>query len=647
MVYGMNPSRYERDRYNYEYNNGMVNRDSSDWYERERIEREMFEERSRREHERRHAADQAAQAEALRQRRRSELEREISRLTGELFDVTHARADRTQGRSAAILGRTVALKDSSVKGLEAALHSITGSDGTAGTECADAAYARQVIGWGPVLISTGSAVVSGSVSTGNTASITFPAFVTQQTIAEWSIYDASSGGNRYYHKAITAASWHGGEQCPLCGTKLRDRKRSVDDGAFVGCGKWPDCGFAWSPMWGATIPCRGDEFGKTVTVMAGVYDAACVWRLAREACVDLPGELTTNDPHAAWTEVLKAADACGRVKKLFDIALIEYPAARTVQGRRMVAAWQSWKHGRVEAEPLRAVEKKMPAIKSDPMKIATDANLHALCCTLADLFTMGEAATLCRSAGLDSSTGVRMADTRICRDDVTWTPTADGWRQLLEQAQRQNRLSQLRCALLESISPDSRKKIFLRESDSRKKKLFEQWATWNESNKCTDAAPVGMVVEKDKVEDNMMIDKSNRKSTIDTIVDTVVSTTKEDSVDAAWLTAADEALEIGKPVAKQILKEFAGSGPMGKKVLSAIDSPIGEGAVAWTMGWAIMGYGPLRGNALGAKTLRLSKALRVRGLKPVTDMLAKRFIRPMSKRLTTLIEGLPALVGEG
>lgn len=650
MVYGMNPSRYERDRYNYEYNNGMVNRDSSDWYERERIEREMFEERSRREHERRHAADQAAQAEALRQRRRSELEREISRLTGELFDVTHARADRTQGRSAAILGRTVALKDSSVKGLEAALAEDTGALATAverRTELWRSVHDSLRRQYWSRIPEDDRELLSHSTPETNTKSTLrdrhtaaaedhmqrgVSVIGADASIADLETELVSDGPDGLSEHA----SWHGGEQCPLCGTKLCDRKRSVDDGAFVGCGKWPDCGFAWSPMWGAIIPCRGDEFGKTVTVMAGVYDAACVWRLAREACVDLPGELTTNDPHAAWTEVLKAADACGRVKKLFDIALIEYPAARTVQGRRMVAAWQSWKHGRVEAEPLRAVEKKMPAIKSDPMKIATDANLHALCCTLADLFTMGEAATLCRSAGLDSSTGVRMADTRICRDDVTWTPTADGWRQLLEQAQRQNRLSQLRCALLESISPDS-----------RKKKLFEQWATWNESNKCTDAAPVGMVVEKDKVEDNMMIDKSNGKSTIDTIVDTVVSTTKEDSVDAAWLTAADEALEIGKPVAKQILKEFAGSGPMGKKVLSAIDSPIGEGAVAWTMGWAIMGYGPLRGNALGAKTLRLSKALRVRGLKPVTDMLAKRFIRPMSKRLTTLIEGLPALVGEG
>jgi len=117
-------------------------------------------------------------------------------------------SDKTNFSQQANLERNLGISPSAIR--YAALHSITGSDGTAGTECADAAYARQVIGWGPVLISTGSAVVSGSVSTGNTASITFPAFVTQQTIAEWSIYDASSGGNRYYHKAITAATWPAG-----------------------------------------------------------------------------------------------------------------------------------------------------------------------------------------------------------------------------------------------------------------------------------------------------------------------------------------------------------------------------------------------------------------------------------------------------
>lgn len=65
------------------------------------------------------------------------------------------------------------------------------------------------------------------------------------------------------------------------------------------------------------------------------------------------------------------------------------------------------------------------------------------------------------------------------------------------------------------------------------------------------------------------------------------------------------------------------------------------------MGWSIMGYGPLRGTTLGPRTTRLSKELRVRGLKPITDLVGKRFIRPISKRLTTLIEGLPAIVGEG
>lgn len=60
-----------------------------------------------------------------------------------------------------------------------------------------------------------------------------------------------------------------------------------------------------------------------------------------------------------------------------------------------------------------------------------------------------------------------------------------------------------------------------------------------------------------------------------------------------------------------------------------------------------MGYGPLCSATLGPKTMRLSKELRVRGLKPITDVIGKKFIRPISKHLTTLIEGLPSITGEG
>ena len=143
----------------------------------------------------------------------------------------------------------------------------------------------------------------------------------------------------------------------------------------------------------------------------------------------------------------------------------------------------------------------------------------------------------------------------------------------------------------------------------------------------------------DKVESN--------KGTLDTIIGAVVQRAQEDVVHAGWRTAADEALEIGKPVAKQILKEFAGAGAFGKRAIAAIDTPLGEGVVALVMGWGIIGYGPLRGTKLGPRTMRLSKELSIRGFKPFTDLVAQRFIRPISKRLGTLIEGLTAIAGEG
>ena len=234
------------------------------------------------------------------------------------------------------------------------------------------------------------------------------------------------------------------------------------------------------------------------------------------------------------------------------------------------------------------------------------------------------------------------------------------WSQLLREAERQGATWDFHQALRYETG-DARKfeaawkawersREEEREAEAAAKRAADARAKKEAAAKtaaCTAASAVGTTAKKDEVKKAMSDTKgSGGKGAIESIVDTVIDTTKEDGADAAWRTAADEALEIGKPVAKQIVKEFAGSGAFAKKVLAAIDTPIGEGAVAWTMGWGIMGYGPLRGKALGAKTMRLSKELRVRGLKPITDAIGKKFIRPVSKRLTTLIEGLPSIVGE-
>lgn len=176
----------------------------------------------------------------------------------------------------------------------------------------------------------------------------------------------------------------------------------------------------------------------------------------------------------------------------------------------------------------------------------------------------------------------------------------------------------------------------------------EQQAESKRSKPCKSTAAEDTVdkknVSKKDEETKKMASKTGEKSTFDSIVDTVTTTTKEDAVDASWRTAAAEATEIAKPVAKQILKEVGGT--FAKPLIAGIDTPIGTGAVSWVTGWAIMGYGPLRGKELGPKTMRLSKELRIAGIQPLTNALAKRFIAPMRKRLTTLLEDLPSLVGE-
>jgi ssDNA-binding Zn-finger/Zn-ribbon topoisomerase 1 len=175
----------------------------------------------------------------------------------------------------------------------------------------------------------------------------------------------------------------------------------------------------------------------------------------------------------------------------------------------------------------------------------------------------------------------------------------------------------------------------------------ESKAPARETTKCNSSVHVSKIAQESEESDmvaNAKTGSNSESTTVDSIVSAVVAATKEDGADAAWRTAADEATEMAKPVVKQILKEVGGNWT--KPLIARIDTPIGTGAVAWFTGWAIMSYGPFRGKALGPKTLRLSKELRIAGLKPLTDTVAKRFVTPMRKRLTSLIEELPALTGE-
>jgi hypothetical protein len=87
-----------------------------------------------------------------------------------------------------------------------AVNTAAGTDALAGTECSDANYARQVVTWNTPTVN------SGDVSTTNSNAPTYPAFAVAQTIVEWALYDAITGGNRIYHKGITSQAVASGNQ---------------------------------------------------------------------------------------------------------------------------------------------------------------------------------------------------------------------------------------------------------------------------------------------------------------------------------------------------------------------------------------------------------------------------------------------------
>jgi ssDNA-binding Zn-finger/Zn-ribbon topoisomerase 1 len=120
--------------------------------------------------------------------------------------------------------------------------------------------------------------------------------------------------------------------------------------------------------------------------------------------------------------------------------------------------------------------------------------------------------------------------------------------------------------------------------------------------------------------------------------------TKEDLGDAVWRTTADEVVETCKIPAKTALRKLQRTSlgkPVASFTLKAIDHPLGEGVFSLACGLGIVTYGPLMGRALGPKTMRLSKELRVKGLKPFTDLFARTIIAPVRGTITKLVESLP------
>lgn len=113
-------------------------------------------------------------------------------------------SDRTNYCQLANLEANLGLSPSAPRYL--ALMTAAGTDGAPGTECADAYYVRQVIAFNAPTTN------ASNCSTSNSGQVTFPAFAAQQTIVEWSLWDAVTGGNRLYHKALTPQAIAAGNQ---------------------------------------------------------------------------------------------------------------------------------------------------------------------------------------------------------------------------------------------------------------------------------------------------------------------------------------------------------------------------------------------------------------------------------------------------
>lgn len=323
------------------------------------------------------------------------------------------------------------------------------------------------------------------------------------------------------------------DRCPACSLLLRTCKRQCDDRKFIGCTSYPDCKFAWSPIWGVSY----------------------------------------------GTETMRIVSA-SEIKLAYFLTQL----ARKLTLLRSVAT----------------------ACNITPSTVLHDTGVLALNAWCA-FFMQVESADMLG----------------VCRDAI------------IEKAH---------------MTP------------SEQQQFANLWNAWHELRRFEihehqkDAAPCTITVcdgKNNQTEQEQVVRKnmatngiSNVGGVCSTIINTVVSETTADGADAGWRSLAEEALEVGKPVVRQLVKETFGAGLTARKINAAMATPIGEGAIAWTMGWAIMGYGPLRGKSLGAKTLRLSKELRVRGLQPITDTIGRKFIRPISKRLAEMLENIPDFVNE-
>jgi ssDNA-binding Zn-finger/Zn-ribbon topoisomerase 1 len=260
--------------------------------------------------------------------------------------------------------------------------------------------------------------------------------------------------------------------------------------------------------------------------------------------------------------------------------------------------------------------------------VTTDSDpLAALVRALARHFTTRDACDLCVEAGLDLQRPMPLdaSDT----SSVAWTV-------LLCEAVVQGREQALQARVRGALD------VF---GAGTSKVVDGLWATWSSCTSCTTPGTAA-TVKKEEVKETMSEEKTMTTTApgIGAAFDMFVEMTKDDTGDAAWRTGADETVEILKAPAMVALKKMQRTAlgkPAAAWALKALNHPLGEGVFSWASGMAIVTYGPLRGKALGPKTMRLSKELRVKGIKPFTDLFAKTIIAPVRVAIVKLVENLP------
>lgn len=234
---------------------------------------------------------------------------------------------------------------------------------------------------------------------------------------------------------------------------------------------------------------------------------------------------------------------------------------------------------------------------------------------------------LCTVAGLDPKRPLPITPA---------TDAAEAWSTLLSEACAQGNVKALRAQVFS---------IFNRRWPQEQIMLDKLWCKWvlMPSTTCTSKAQPSTTAEEE-VKETMSEKTLTTTPGIGAAFDMFVEMTKDDTGDAAWRTGADETVEILKAPAMVALKKMQRTAlgkPAAAWALKALNHPLGEGVFSWASGMAIVTYGPLRGKALGPKTMRLSKELRVKGIKPFTDLFAKTIIAPVRVAIVKLVENLP------